>query len=316
MKYRYNLLLLAALVLVSFGAAKAGEDQKPKQKKGWLGVSIQNVTEKIQKREKLPSDEGAYVAEVVDDSPADSAGLRRGDVIVSFGGKAIYEPEDLSRFVSRTAPGTKAEVVYYRDGVRKDLAVVIGSGRRSSSPGFAFTIPSFPRFEMFLGGATLGVTAKTLNRQLGEYFGAPNNEGVLVEEVEKDKAGDKAGLKAGDVILRVGKRAITEVDDISKELRKAEEGDKLEVEVLRKGTRKTMTVEVTEPDERPMHFRDMKRGIRVAPRGDVFEWRSDIDDEEAAIEDFREELDKVRETLPSPHIAPMRLPRMTTFVSI
>lgn len=316
MNYRHSLLLLAALVLVPLAAAKAGEEQKPKQKKGWLGVSIQNVTEKIQRREKLPSDEGAYVSEVVDDSPADSAGLKRGDVIVSFGGKAIYGPEDLSRFVSRTAPGTKAEVVYFRDGVRKDLAVVIGSERRLSSTGYAFAIPSIPRFEVFLGGVTLGVTARTLNKQLGEYFGAPNNEGVLVEEVEKGKPGDKAGLKAGDVILRVGKRAITEVDDISKELRKAEDGDKVEVEVLRKGTRKTFIVEVTEPDEMPLHFRDMKRRIRVAPRGDILEWRSDIDDEDAATEDFREDLDEIREMMPSPFIPPVRLPRVTTSVTI
>ena len=166
MKYRYSLLFLAALVLAPLGTAKAGEEQKSKQLKGWLGVSIQNVTEKIQKREKLPSDEGAYVSDVVDDSPADSAGLKRGDVIVSFGGKAIYGPDDLSRFVSRTAPGTKAELVTYRDGVRKNLAVVIGSERHSSSREFAFSMPSFPRFEVFIGGATLGVTAKSVEMHL------------------------------------------------------------------------------------------------------------------------------------------------------
>jgi serine protease Do len=142
-----------------------------------------------------------------------------------------------------------------------------------------------------MGGATLGITARSLNEQLGEYFGAPNNEGVLVEEVEKDKSGDKAGLKAGDVIVRVGKKTVTEVGDISKEIRKLEEGDKVEVEVLRKGTKKTLTVEITDVEEGPAHLRDMQRRIRVRPHGEVFEWNSDDDPEEAA-EQFRMQLDK------------------------
>ncbi|MCU0452963.1 MAG: PDZ domain-containing protein [Bacteroidetes bacterium] len=311
MSHRYALLLLAALILVPAGLAQSGEDQKPKQKKGWLGVSIQTVTERIQKREKLPNDEGAYIGDVVDDSPADSAGLKRGDVIVSFGGKAIYEPDDLSRFVSRTAPGTRSEIVLYRDGARKTLTVVIGSEKSSLSLGHAIAIPSFPGFHVFIDGATLGVTAKSLNKQLGEYFGAPNNEGVLVEEVEKDKAGDKAGIKAGDVIIRIGKRTVSEVDDISKELRKAEAGDKMEVEVLRKGVKKTLTVEVTESDEFP-HGRLERQYFRMHPGGAAMEW--DGDEEGEAVIKFRRELDRVREL--APRVAPVPMPRISGSVTI
>lgn len=311
MSHRYAWLVLAALVLVPAGLVQAGGDEKPKQKKGWLGVSIQSVTERIQEREKLPNDEGAYVSDVVDDSPADSAGLKRGDVIVSFGGKAIYEPDDLSRFVSRTVPGTKSEVVYYRDGAKKTASVKVGSDEDRYQGHFAISIPRVPRFEVFMGGGMLGATVKTLNKQLAEYFGAPNGEGVLVEEVEKDKAGAKAGLLAGDVIVRIGKRTVDNVDDITRELRKAEEGDKLDLEVWRKGARKTLTIEVTEADEFPGD-RFERRMFRMQPGAAAFEWNEDEEGEH--VIELRKELDRVREL--APKVAPIAIPRISGSVTI
>ncbi len=312
MKDRYGLLLLAALLVLPLSLSQAAE-QKEKQKRGWLGVTIQSVTEKIQKREKLPSDEGAFITDITDESPADSIGFKRGDVIVSFGGKAVYEPDDLSRFVSRTVPGTKVEIVYYRDGAKKTASVVIGKQPRSHASSFAFAMPSFPKIEVFMGGATLGITARSLNEQLAAYFGAPNNEGVLVEEVEKGKAGDKAGLAAGDVIIRAGKRSVAEVDDISKELRKLDEGDKVEVEVIRKGTKKTVSVEVMEIEEGPEHLRNLERRIRVRPHGEVFEWNSD-DDAEDDEGEFRIQRDKIRSV--APHIMPGFAPHVAGSVTI
>lgn len=289
MTQRYAWLLMAAFMLFPAGLLGAGQDQKPKQKKGWLGVSIQNVTERIQKREKLPTDEGAYVADVVDDSPADSAGLKRGDVIVSFGGKAIYEPDDLSRFVSRTAPGSKSEVAYYRDGARKTLSVVVGHESTRERSSYAFTMPPMPHIEVFMGGVTLGATVKTLNKQLADYFGAPNGEGVLVEDVEEGRAGAKAGLQAGDVIVRIGKRSVDNVDDITKELRKSEAGDKLELEVWRKGGRKTLTLEVEERPENAPDPLEHRRIFRMQPRARSFEWETEDDGEvEGAVKLKRE----------------------------
>ena len=170
---------------------------------------------------------------------------------------------------------------------------------------------------MFMGGATLGVTARTLNEQLGKYFGAPNNEGVLVEEVEKGKAGDKAGIVAGDVIIRIGTRTVDKVDDISKELRKLDEGDKIQVEVLRKGSKKSLTVEMMEIEEGPAHLRELERRIRVRPHGEIFNWRSDDDDEEAG-EKSRMEMDEIRTAAPSvnPRVAPFVTPHMTRSVTI
>jgi predicted metalloprotease with PDZ domain len=87
----------------------------------------------------------------------------------------------------------------------------------------------------------MGMEVRTLNEQLAAYFGAPNEEGVLVESVEEGSPAEKAGFKAGDVIIRVGKKTIDEVDEVHRTLRKYKEGDKVEFEVIRKGDRKILT---------------------------------------------------------------------------
>ena len=93
-----------------------------------------------------------------------------------------------------------------------------------------------------------------MNEQLGEYFGAPNGRGLLVEQVEKKSAGAKAGFKAGDVITKVNKNSIEELRDLSDAIEDVEEGDKVEVEVLRKGASMTLTVEIEDKDDPPSSF--------------------------------------------------------------
>jgi S1-C subfamily serine protease len=252
---------LAVLVtLLMFGlwgraaASDNGSSSKKSTRPGWLGVSIQDVTEKIAARHKLPNEDGAYVNEVVDNSPADSAGVEKADVIIRLGDRTIDDSNDLQRAVSRTAPGTKITLVVLRGGEKKTLNVTIGKSREIVQ-NFAFRVaPRVPQFNMVFGSAVEGLNLTNLNEQLGAYFGAPNNAGVLVQEVERKSAGEKAGFKAGDVIIRAGKRTVEEVEDITREMRKHEEGDKVEFEVQRKGDHKTLMVEIEE-DETPSSFR-------------------------------------------------------------
>lgn len=288
-------LALTMLVSVVVPAGASAKDEK-ESKRGWLGVSIQNVTEKLAKKQNLKSENGAYVAEVVDDSPADSAGIKEGDVIVEFTGKQIDDADDLMKAVEKTAPGTKASVGYFRDGQKKSLTVVIG--RLKTRMAWAVT-PQLPRVRIF-GSQTLGLRLSELNEQLGEYFGAPNNEGVLVEEVEKGSAGEKAGFKAGDVIVRVGKRSVDDLDDITREMRKYDEGDKVEFEVLRKGARKTLTAEV-EQEEFFKQFHGVRPRIQMfrTPHGDEsfeYEFQNMVPD----MDRLREKLDNIKFELRDP----------------
>jgi serine protease Do len=94
--------------------------------RGWLGVSIRPVTPHLAERAGLPDPRGAVVESVVDGSPADRAGLRRGDVIVAVGGQPVAGPPDLTRRIAGTSPGTPVELGVVRDGKRSTLRVELG----------------------------------------------------------------------------------------------------------------------------------------------------------------------------------------------
>ena len=285
-------LALVGFVFVVALAGRASEKDEKAAQRGWLGVSIQNVTEKIAKKQNLKTEEGAYVAEVVDDSPADSAGIKKGDVIVEFAGKQIDDTEDLIKAVEKTAPGTKATVRYFRDGQKKSLTVVVGKLKTRRGWSGNIVIPQIPKIRMF-GSQTLGLQLSELNEQLGEYFGAPNNEGVLVEEVEQGSAGEKAGFKAGDVIIRAGKRSVDDVDDIMRELNKHDEGDNVEFEVLRKGSKKTLTAVVEEGES----FKQFRVGPGARPRMQMFRIPHGDESFEYEFQQAEPNLDRLRETL-------------------
>ncbi|MGA7159754.1 MAG: PDZ domain-containing protein [Bacteroidota bacterium] len=255
-------LLICAAALYSARAA-AGEKNGSVQvvsfngheRGGWLGVSIQDITSKLVKKKGLKDDEGAYVSDVVDNSPADSAGVKEGDVIVEFNGKSIDDADDLLRAVEKSKPGIKTTIVVNRNNEKKSLAITVGKSHRSNrSGGFAFAPPMMPHMELFGASRTWGLHLSELNEQLGEYFGAPHGRGLLVEEVEKKSTGAKAGFKAGDVITNVNKNPIEDLRDLSDAMEDVDAGDKVAVEVLRKGTSTTLTVEVEDKDDPPSSF--------------------------------------------------------------
>jgi predicted metalloprotease with PDZ domain len=237
-------LMLTTGSLLSAPIKSSGESVKKEKinKAGWIGVMIQDVTEKTAKKAKLDSEEGVYISDVVDESPADSAGLKKGDVVVEFNGKKLLDADELTKSVHRISPGTRTSIVVIRNGEKKTMDITVGSAKRFKN--FSnYGYPPIPYFHSFGANHILGLQLITLNEQLGEFFSAPNNEGVLVEEVEKESVGEKAGFKAGDVITRVGRRTVGEAEKIKRELQKYDEGDKVEFEVLRKGVKKVLNVE-------------------------------------------------------------------------
>ena len=248
---RFVFPLFLALVLL---AVVSSAQEQERSRSGYLGVSIQDVTSRLMKQNDLKSRDGAYIADVSEDSPAESAGLKEGDVITEFAGRTIYDADDLSKVVSRTEPGTKAVVGYMRGTDKKTTTVTVGKMPRRRNYSFFYS-GNHPRINIFESRhVMLGLSLMELNDQLGKYFGAPNNSGVLVERVEKDGAGAKAGIMAGDVLLKIGSRTIDDMEDVSRALGKYDEGEKVEVELLRKGAKKTVTVEVEEAEEGPWGF--------------------------------------------------------------
>ena len=153
-------------------------------------------------------------------------------------------------------------------------------------------LPNVPDVHVFVGNRILGLQLLTLNEQLGEYFGVPNNEGVLVEKVESESAADKAGFKAGDVIIRVGNKAVGEAEKIQRELRKYDEGDKVDFEIMRKGVKKVLSVEMEEEQIVPPNFFFRKphfQMFRINPFGEE-EMHLDIDELRSNLNQVQIEL--------------------------
>jgi serine protease Do len=233
----------------------SSETQKKEKmgKSGWIGVMVQDVNEKIAGKAKLDSEEGAYVVEIVEDSPADSGGIGEGDVIVELNGKKVFDSDDLVKMIQKTEPGTKVSITVIHNGEKKKTEITVGKKKRSKHSMFGM-MPTVPDIRVFVGNKLLGLRLITLNEQLGEYFSVPNNEGVLVEEVEKESTADKAGFKAGDIITRIGKRTINKVEKVRRELEKYDEGEKVEFEIIRKGTKKSLSVEIEEDQSIQQNF--------------------------------------------------------------
>jgi len=257
----FAFLFLGFLFVGSSSVLFSRQDEKPRAK-AWLGVTIRDVNEETAKANKLSDESGAYVVDVTDDSPADSAGIRKKDIIVGFGQKTIDDANDLLKAVAKSKVGDKVSVAIVRNGEKKSLQVVLTEfpHRRSMT---AHNLVR--RLRLFGEGSNEGMQLMELNDQLGEYFGAPGGSGILVERVKKGSASDKAGIKAGDVLMKIGKRTIDDMEDVSKAFSKYDDGDKVDVEVLRKGSSKTLTLEMSkdEDDSSYEFFRGMPNHGRM-----------------------------------------------------
>lgn len=252
---------------------------------GWLGIRMEEITSAKAKELNLPAERGVLVTYVAEDSPAAKAGLKVGDVITDFDGQRLEGTLTLQRLVRETPTGRKVSLSIWRDGRAQSLTAELGSRHSSHSgdhdyfyvnpPDFNFELPSIPAiapmprielgpfntFRMF-GGPSLGIDAEDLSGQLGKYFGAPDGEGILVREVMPGLPAEKAGLKAGDVILRVDGKRVKETSELRSALRekvsKAAEGAEsgkaptptVELTILRSGKESVVRVELEVPKPR------------------------------------------------------------------
>jgi serine protease Do len=174
--------------------------------RGWLGVSIQDVTTEIAAALGRKEARGALIAEVIDETPAAEAGFESGDLVVSLDGKKIDNARDLTRSVAALPPGQKAEVDILRDGKPKKILVTLGE--RSEDSGQPSEAPHATEDSL---SADLGLRVSELNPALRQQFRVPDEvEGVLVTGVKSGGKAEAAGLRTGAVILQVdGKPAIS-----------------------------------------------------------------------------------------------------------
>lgn len=222
----------------------------------WLGVDLRDVTADQARDLKLGDNYGALVKSVEPGSPAVKAGLQSGDVIQQFGGERVHSVAELRRMVGETPTGRTVQIEVRRNGETKTLSAKLEHRNSQLGPvisqGFANVWPevNLPHnFSIFTGGPRLGIEVESLNPQLGAYFGVNDGKGVLVKEVEKGSAAEKAGLKAGDCIVKLDSTPISSGEDLHRALvdRQGEKQQEATLTIVRERKLQTLSVHIEAP---------------------------------------------------------------------
>ncbi|HVY91891.1 MAG TPA: PDZ domain-containing protein [Bryobacteraceae bacterium] len=215
---------------------------------GYLGVGLQEITPERAKSLKLPNESGVEITSVIHDSPADKAGLKPGDVIVAYNGQKIEGFRQFSRMVYETPVGHDARLDIMRNGATQTVTAKIENRPGPQILPFPAPnvppnppIPDIPRIIQGMNSPMLGIEVESIDGQLADYFGAKDG-GVLVRSVLKNSPAEKAGMKAGDVVLRVDDMKVMSAADISARLRAAQ-GKAVQLSVIR--DHKDMSFSVT-----------------------------------------------------------------------
>jgi serine protease Do len=189
--------------------------------RGFMGVNIQDVTPALAREFKLKDASGALVSGITPDSPAENAGLKTGDVIVEFNGKAVRDGRHLKLQVAQVRPGTRTPVKILRDGKSKTVEVVLKEYPQSELAAGAGEEGGPGSEERLKGVGVADVDAAARN----QLRLPPHLKGALVTQVEEDSAAYAAGLREGDVIVEINRRAVASAEDLVALTRKLPDKD-------------------------------------------------------------------------------------------
>ena len=217
----------------------------------YLGIAVVEINADRAKALHLSEERGIEVTCVDPGSPADKAGLKQGDVVLEYNGERVEGGEQFIRLVRETPPGRAAKLTVWRNNASQTLTATIGQRQSPSMFQFdgndfalamppipeippmpAIRLPDIPRAFMTWRSPMLGIETESLNTQLAEYFGV--KEGVLVRSVTAKSAAEKAGFKAGDVIVKVDGENVSTPKEISSILQSSRSKKTLPVTVIRR----------------------------------------------------------------------------------
>ncbi len=254
----YLVVMIAAATAVATAepAAVGWPDQHAAS---YLGVHIDQVSPQAVSALKLTDTNGALVTYVDQDGPACRAGLKNNDVVVGFNGSSVQSPAQLQDMIHNTAAGKTVSLTVVRDGQKKNINVTLGAwpsavahAQSFAAPlppvafaGSAMASPAFPDVEVpaFVALTSRhGIVVENLTPQLSEFFGVPHNQGLLVRSVEMGSPAEAAGLKAGDVIVKVNNEVVHDMADWRRAMR-ARAG-KIQVAVVRDKHEQTIVIKV------------------------------------------------------------------------
>jgi len=188
--------------------------------RGWLGVSIQDMDEELAKAMGLDQTRGVLVSEVVEDSPAQKAGIKRGDVILKINEKQINNTGQLRSTIASLGAGTKVSIQYVRNKKQKT-----GTVKLEQLPE---NLAEHSFFEKDYG-ALSGITIAPLNDENKSKYQIPDqvNQGVIIANIKEGSPAQMANLKSGDIILEINQIEVNSVDDFREAYKRSPNGDTL-----------------------------------------------------------------------------------------
>lgn len=197
----------------------------------YLGVGVRDVDAERKKVLNLKEERGAEITSVEDESPAAKAGLKTGDVVLDYASNRVESIEQFIRLVRETPAGREVKIVVSRGGNNTTLTAKPENGRTRLAGRIQIapiapievreliTRMDSPRPAMYWASGQLGIEAESLESQMAEFFGV--KQGVLVRSVGKDTPAEKAGIKAGDVIVKVEDTKVGSAREVTSAIRAA-----------------------------------------------------------------------------------------------
>ena len=258
-----SMVLAAAMTHLAAAApvpgSPAGPDSHPS---AYLGVHIEQVPPQQVSTLKLPDANGALISDLDQDGPACRAGLKENDVIVGYNGSKVESPEQLGNMIHETRPGKTVVFAVIRNGEKKDVKVTLGSWPAMPAHAQAF-VSGAPRWVPPVGAPGMingmdiptvtvlssrhGLMVESLCPQLADFFNVPAGRGVLVRSVEKGSPADAAGLRAGDVIVKLNSEIVHDMADWRRVMRAP--ASQIAVTVIRDKREQTMVMHLPPPGD-------------------------------------------------------------------
>lgn len=207
--------------------------------RGYLGASVGDINPVLREKFKLEDDNGALISYLTPDGPAEKAGLKHGDVIVSFEGKKVKDSSELVAMVSSTPVGTEAKVEVVRQGKKKIFHIPLGERPGSEETPVTKETSS----------SDLGLELEEITPEMARRWGISSTEGLVVTRVAYDSPAAEAGLRRGDIILEIDMEKVTTIRDFNRKIQDYKPGDGIVLFIMRQDTTIYLTLKLWDEEE-------------------------------------------------------------------
>ncbi len=220
----------------------------------YMGLYLEELSEKQINKMELQDNFGVYITKVVEDGPVAKAGIKNGDVLLSIDKEKIYTADQVTKMLQVYKPEQKVNVRIFRDKKYMNYDVILGEKEVSKWNGLEGLFYDMSKPENTFvykyddhNNKWIGILPKDLNEQLLKTYKIDN--GVMIEKVIEGTPSEKAGLMAGDIILKMNDTLIENTKDIHKAVQAVESGEEIKIDLLREGKNKTIKVKVVERED-------------------------------------------------------------------